>query len=156
MKIYTLRCEMKIPASQQDAFAVFENPHNLAKITPPWLNFRITSREPVAMRKGAEIEYRIRWLGVPIRWTTVIAEYEPPRMFVDQQAKGPYTLWRHRHTFEPVDGGTLVSDTVEYALPFGWLGRLMHRLLVARQLREIFRFRQRALLDLYAAPGPSL
>lgn len=51
------------------------------------------------MRKGAEIEYTIRWLGVPIHWKTLIEEYDPPCLFIDRRETGPYTLWRHRHTF---------------------------------------------------------
>ena len=57
------------------------------------------------------------------------------------QAKRPYKLWRHTHRFSEVEGGTVIADTVEYALPFGLLGRLVHRLRVARDLGEIFDYR---------------
>lgn len=150
MKIHTLECEMLAPVSMQDAFRVFEDPYNLARITPPWLAFRIISEGRVAMRKGAEIEYTIRWFGVPIRWKTRITAYEPPFHFVDQQIEGPYTLWRHRHAFRPTETGTIISDHVDYVLPFGILGQLMHQLVVRKQLREIFDFRQRALAELFA------
>ena len=53
-------------------------------------------------------------------------------------------MWRHRHTFTEVEDGTLISDSVEYALPWGALGRLAQPL-VRGQLRGIFEFRQRAL-----------
>ena len=76
---------------------------------------------------------------------TLIREYQPPFLFVDEQAKGPYTLWRHRHTFKQTGKGVLVGDNVEYALPFGPIGRLTHALMVQRQLVEIFRFRQQEL-----------
>jgi ligand-binding SRPBCC domain-containing protein len=101
------------------------------------------------MRKGAEIEYSIRWLGLPMRWKTVIAEYNPPLEFVDQQARGPYALWRHRHTFLPTPDGVRVRDRVEYALPLGPLGRIAHGFVVARQLRAIFRYRQAKLAELF-------
>ena len=151
--MYELHCQMLAPVSIQEAFAVFENPANLARITPPWLNFQITSKDPVEMRRGAEIEYRIRWLNVPVKWKTVITQYDPPFSFVDEQARGPYTLWRHRHAFREVDGGTLVNDVVRYQLPMGPLGSLAHRLLVARQLKEIFEFRQQALRKIWGG-GP--
>jgi ligand-binding SRPBCC domain-containing protein len=146
VKIYVLERRTTVPAPLAEAFAFFEDPRNLARITPPRLGFRITSPGPIVMRRGAEIAYRIRLAGLPVRWTTVIAEYDPPRSFVDEQGCGPYRFWRHHHGFEAVAGGTLVSDRVEYALPFGWLGRAAHALWVRRQLRDIFDYRREALL----------
>ena len=136
---------MLVRSSLQDTFAIFEDPYNLAKITPPSLSFRVTSRDPVEMRKGAEINYTIQWMKVPLHWKTIIREYEPPFLFVDEQAKGPYLLWRHRHTFEPAQSGTKVADHLDYALPFGPLGTLAHALVVRSQLLEIFDYRQEQL-----------
>jgi ligand-binding SRPBCC domain-containing protein len=144
MHIYTLRCEMLTRSTLQETFAVFENPYNLSKITPAWLSFNVTSKG-VEMRAGAEITYTIKWLGVPMRWKTIIREYQPPFLFVDEQAEGPYALWRHRHTFSSESEDTRVADRVEYALPFGPLGRLAHALIVKKQLEAIFRYRQREL-----------
>jgi uncharacterized protein len=153
MKLYTLECEMLAPVAVREAFEIFEDPYNLAKITPPSLHFRITSKEKVEIRKGAEISYRLRVAGVPVAWTSVITEYEPPFFFVDEQARGPYRFWRHRHSFRPTEGGTIVGDRVEYALPLGWLGRIVNRLFVRRQLRRIFAYRQQALAGLmHGAP----
>lgn len=148
MKTYHLECSMSVPVSLREAFAFFEDPRNLARITPPRLNFRIVSLQPIVMRKGAEIDYEIRWLGLPLRWKTVIAEYEPPFFFVDVQMSGPYAYWRHRHDFKPTEYGALVSDRVDYALPLGPLGRLAHRLVVRKQLQQIFDYRQNQLADI--------
>src|SRR5690348_2269824 len=134
MHVYRLECEMLVRRSVDDVFSVFQDPYNLAKITPAWLRFRVTSNQKVMMRKGAEIEYSIRWLGLPMKWKTVIAEYNPPLEFVDEQAKGPYALWRHRHTFHQTPEGVRVCDRVEYALPLGRLGRMAHAFVVAQQL----------------------
>jgi ligand-binding SRPBCC domain-containing protein len=152
--MYLLTCQMKAPVPIARAFAFFESPYNLARITPAWLRFRITTPGQVTIRKGAEIEYQIRWLGAPVSWKTVFTNYAPPLLFEDEQAQGPYAFWRHRHTFEAAEDGTIISDHVEYALPFGALGRLAHRLVVARQLRAIFEYRQRALIPLLGGePG---
>jgi hypothetical protein len=134
--------------SFDSVFKVFEDPYNLAKITPGSLSFEVTSKERVVMRKGAEIEYTIKWLGLPMHWKTLIVEYEPPFLFVDEQVKGPYSLWRHRHTFEAAPDGVNVADHVDYALPFGVLGDLAHALTVGRQLLGIFNYRQEKLKDL--------
>lgn len=128
-------------------FRVFEDAHNLARITPPWLNFRILTGR-IDMRPGAEIDYVIRMNGLPMKWKTLITEYEPPSYFVDLQMKGPYSLWHHRHDFVETPDGTIVADTVDYSLPFGPLGHLAQALMVRRQLLEIFDYRQNAMPEL--------
>lgn len=96
------------------------------------------------MRAGLTIDYTIRWLGIPMGWTSLITEYAPPASFTDEQVRGPYRLWHHRHAFVPDGDGTIISDHVRYSLPFGPLGRIAQALLVKHQLLGIFRYRQRA------------
>lgn len=147
MQTYHLRCELITSCCLLDTFEVFKNPLNLAKITPNWLNFQVVTKD-VQMRKGAEIEYIIKWLGIPMHWKTLISGYDPPYSFVDEQAEGPYSFWRHHHTFEETPLGTRVGDHVEYALPLGVLGQVAHAVMVKRQLEAIFKFRQREIGNL--------
>jgi ligand-binding SRPBCC domain-containing protein len=147
MQSYHLRCELIVGCPLLETFDVFKNPLNLAKITPSWLNFQVLTKD-VAMRQGAEIEYNIRWLGLPMHWKTLISAYEPPYYFVDEQAEGPYAQWVHRHTFESTPTGTKVGDHVTYALPFGKLGEIANSVMVKKQLEAIFRFRQREIGNL--------
>jgi ligand-binding SRPBCC domain-containing protein len=147
MAIHILRREQVLPRSPDAVFPFFADAQNLEAITPPWLGFRVTTPGPIAMAPGALIEYRLRLHAIPIRWRTTIAVWDPPRRFVDVQIRGPYRIWHHTHDFEPLpDGGTLMRDTVRYALPLGPLGALAHRLLVARDLAAIFDFRREAVL----------
>ncbi|HEU0123197.1 MAG TPA: SRPBCC family protein [Bryobacteraceae bacterium] len=124
---------------------MFENPHNLGMITPPWLHFRVTSATQHTVTNGLLIDYTFRWLGLPLRWKTCITVYDPPFEFVDEALRSPYVYWRHRHTFTVVPGGTLVKDTVDYQLPWGPLGQLAHAMAVRRNLIGIFTYRQKAL-----------
>jgi len=101
------------------------------------------------MAEGLQLDYRVRPLLVPQRWTSVITVWEPPDRFTDEQLRGPYGLWRHEHLFAPDGGGTRVEDRVEYSLPFGGIGRLAHMLLVRKQLRRIFEFRLEALKQIF-------
>jgi len=145
---HTLRREQRLAGTPGEVFPFFADAGNLEAITPPWLGFRVVTPRPIAMREGALIEYRLRLHGLPISWLTRIEEWETdpthPR-FVDVQLNGPYSLWHHTHEFRPhPDGGTLMTDTVRYALPFGPLGSLAHRVLVRRDLERIFDFRARA------------
>jgi ligand-binding SRPBCC domain-containing protein len=141
---HTLTCELIVPASMGEVFAFFQNPYNLEKITPPWLNLRVVTCD-LAMRAGAEIDYEFRWLGVPLKWRTVISEYEPPEYFLDEALSSPYVYWRHYHSFRETPKGTLVSDRVEYDIPYGFAGRLVHAAIVRRQLTRIFEYRQAAI-----------
>ena len=93
------------------------------------------------MGAGTLIRYKLRLRGIPIRWLTRIEQWEPGRRFVDQQLKGPYRYWHHTHEFEPDSGGTLMRDTVRYALPAGRLGEVARRITVERDLNRIFDYR---------------
>ena len=140
-----LRREQRLPRPPAEVFPFFADAGNLEAITPPWLSFRIVTPRPIEMRQGTLIEYRLRLHDLPIRWLTVIADWEPGVRFVDTQIRGPYALWHHTHEFEPDGDGTLMRDTVRYALPFGPFGLLAQRLFVARDLERIFDYRAEAL-----------
>jgi uncharacterized protein YbjT (DUF2867 family)/ligand-binding SRPBCC domain-containing protein len=150
---HRLSTSQHIPRPLDQVFAFFAEPRNLARLTPPSMRFELTSDDSL-MRPGLEIEYRIRpLLGIPVRWQSRIEAFDPPHAFRDVQIHGPYRSWFHRHTFEAVDGGTLVNDEVTYELPFGPLGGLAHRLAVRSELESIFRFRARALESIFEMPA---
>jgi len=85
-----------------------------------------------------------------VSWRTMIREYDPPARFVDVQVRGPYDRWEHRHLFLEERAGTWVEDRVTYRLPLGPLGRLVHVLIVRRQLAAIWAYRRRRLAALVA------
>jgi ligand-binding SRPBCC domain-containing protein len=142
MRIHILQREQLLRgATPERVFPFFADARNLEAITPPLLRFRVVTPEPVEMRVGTLIQYRLRLHGLPLSWLTSIQAWEPPDRFVDVQIRGPYTLWHHTHTFHATDAGTVMRDTVRYAIAFGPLGELADRLLVRRDLRAIFAFR---------------
>jgi ligand-binding SRPBCC domain-containing protein len=145
VRYHVLRREQVLPAPPAEVFPFFADAHNLEAITPPWLGFRVLTPQPVEMRQGALIEYRLRLRGIPLTWLTRIAEWVPGVRFVDEQLSGPYRLWHHTHEFEPDGaGGTLMRDTVRYALPYWPLGEVAHALVVRRDLEAIFDHRREA------------
>ncbi len=145
MGVHVLERSQRLPGAPAAVFSFFSDAFNLERITPPWLGFRVLTPGPIVMERGTLIEYRLRLHGVPIRWLTRIAAWEPPVRFVDVQVRGPYRLWHHTHSFEPDGGGsTLMRDTVRYSLPLGPLGEVARRALVARDLARIFDFRHDA------------
>ena len=149
--IHTLSQAQFIPASLENVLAYFSTPQNLNELTPPELKFR-TIGEPGPLHAGQLIAYRIRVAPlIWVNWLTEIRYVEKGRRFVDEQRVGPYRLWYHEHTFEPKDGGVLMSDAVTYALPLGPLGDLVHTLWVRRQLRHIFDYRRAAVDRIFVA-----
>jgi hypothetical protein len=145
MRVKTLEREQRLPGPPEQVFPFFADARNLEAITPPLLRFVVVTPEPIAMRVGTLIQYRLRLHGVPVSWLTSIQAWEPPHRFVDVQVRGPYALWHHTHTFAPDgDGGTVMRDVVRYAIGFGPLGELADRLLVQRDLDAIFAFRRDA------------
>ena len=122
-------------------FAFFSDAANLQHLTPPWVDFRIRSPLPIAMREGAVIDYQIRLYGLPIPWRTRIDVWEPGRRFVDRQLAGPYRWWRHEHRFEAVGDRTRMTDVVRYVPRAAWISRP----LVRRDVERIFAFRAAAL-----------
>lgn len=139
--MHELIAETWLPRPREEVFDFFRRAENLEELTPPLVRFRILSA-PTDMRVGATIDYRLRIHGLPMRWQSEITVWEPPHRFVDEQRRGPYRLWHHEHTFEERDGGTLVRDHVRYAVPGGPLAPLLHALLVGRDVRRIFAFRE--------------
>ena len=134
MPDHILESRVWLPKPRVEVFAFFADPANLARITPPWLGFRLLTERPV-MAPYAVLDYRVRWLGLPVSWRTMIREYDPPARFVDVQVRGPYDRWEHR---------------VTYRLPLGPLGRLVHALIVERQLAAIWAYRRQRLSVLVA------
>ena len=69
--------------------------------------------------------------------------------FVDEQRFGPYDLWHHKHFIKPIEKGVEMTDIVDYKIPFGFLGRILHPLLVFPKLNEIFEYRKKALIEIF-------
>ena len=152
MHVHTLDREQLVPSAPADTFDFFADAFNLEAITPPWLGFEVATPAPISMSAGTLIEYRLRLHALPLRWLTRIEAWEPGKHFVDRQLRGPYRLWRHTHTFAAHERGTIVRDTVRYALPLGLLGRLARTALVRRDLDRIFDYRRDAIAVHLGAP----
>lgn len=128
-----------VAAPPTEAWQFYADPGNLEAITPPWLRFQIDYAPPV-LESGSFLRYRLRLFGIPIRWQTVIAQWHPPRSFVDVQLSGPYVLWEHTHRLSPVADGTEIFDSVRYRIPGGPAAPLAN-LVVRRLLAGIFDYR---------------
>lgn len=154
MRIHLLEREQLLPFRVDAVFPFFAAAVNLERITPPLLGFEVVDRDPLEMRAGTLIQYRLKLHGIPVDWLTRIEEWEPGVRFVDQQLVGPYRLWHHTHTFEARGDSTLMRDTVRYAIPLWPFGELAMPL-VRRDLARIFDFRRDSVVGLIAADRTS-
>ena len=155
MRVHRFHERTRLPAARDEVFPFFADATNLQRITPPELGFRILT-PGVEMREGARVNYSLSLFGIRFAWLTEITRWDPPHEFVDVQLRGPYRQWIHTHRFVKSDGVVVMDDHVDYALPFGPLGRLVHRLRVRRQLEEIFEFRRRAIDGIFPSPRSTL
>ncbi len=141
MKDYIFETSHWVPYPVADVFEFFKAAENLEKITPPWLNFKILKTSTPDIEEGTLIDYRLKLYGVPMYWKTEITSWQPPYQFSDSQLKGPYSKWVHTHRFEAKDGGTLMSDRVEYRVP-GWIfGSIAHKFFIRNNVEQIFAYR---------------
>jgi ligand-binding SRPBCC domain-containing protein len=143
MKIYHIKRKQILPISIEEAWDFFSSPSNLAKITPPEMNIHVLyiSGDDKTYA-GQIIHYKLKVLSIfNIRWTTEITHVQEPHHFVDIQLFGPYALWHHQHHFREIENGVEMIDELNYAIPFGLLGRLVNWLFVAQEVNTIFDYR---------------
>ena len=150
MKIYTLNKKQKLPISLDQAWEFLSNPRNLKIITPDYMSFNIISGADRPMYAGQIIQYIVTpILGIKTKWVTEISHVEDNHYFVDEQRFGPYALWHHKHFIKEIDGGIEMEDIIDYKVPLGIVGQLMHPILVKPKLNEIFEYRKQKLEMLF-------
>ncbi len=148
--VYRLHTKQFLPISLSEAWDFLSDPANLQKITPSYMGFNIVSGADRKMFPGQIIQYIVTpVLGIKTNWVTEITHVIDKEYFVDEQRFGPYALWHHKHFLKEVQGGVEMEDIIDYKVPFGILGRLVHPFIVKPKLSEIFDFRKTKLEELF-------
>ena len=150
MKLYRLHTIQDLPISKDQAWDFLSDPKNLKIINPEYMGFNILRGADRKMFPGQIIQYIVTPVaGIPTKWVTEITHVKEGEYFVDEQRIGPYALWHHKHFIESIPGGVRMEDIVDYKLPFGVLGQLVHPILVKPKLKEIFEYRKQKLIELF-------
>jgi len=150
MKIYRLHQKQNLPITKQEAWNFLSDPKNLKVITPDYMGFHILSGADRPMFAGQIIKYIVTpVLGIKTKWVTEITHVIDGEYFVDEQRFGPYSLWHHKHFIKEIDGGVEMEDIIDYKIPMGILGQLVHPILVKPKLKEIFDYRTKKLEELF-------
>ncbi|MGZ8136879.1 MAG: SRPBCC family protein [Methylococcaceae bacterium] len=139
MKIYQLYRRQHLDLTIRDAWRFFSSPYHLNDITPDFFNVEITSSVPEAIYAGLLISYRMKAVfGIPMTWLSEISHCDEPKRFVYQQRVGPFKFWSHEVCLTETEKGMVLEDVMFYAMPLGWLGELLNKLLIADKLECIF------------------
>jgi ligand-binding SRPBCC domain-containing protein len=128
-----------IDAPVETVFAFHEREDALARLSPSFPRTRIISKTG-GIEPGARVELRIG----PLPWTALHTEYETNRLFVDEQIRGPFLRWVHRHEFEDLGGATRLTDRVVYRLRGGGIVEALFGWTVELGLEQLFRARHAA------------
>ena len=148
--VYRLSSKQKLPISVEQAWDFLSSPKNLKTITPDYMSFDIISGDERPMFAGQIIQYIVTpILGIKTNWVTEITQVVDKQYFVDEQRFGPYALWHHKHFIKPIEGGVEMEDIIDYKVPFGFVGRLVHPFLVKPKLKEIFNYRTEKLNEMF-------
>lgn len=143
--------KQSLPISIEQAWDFISSPRNLGKITPPSMDFRITSElDAENIYPGMMITYTVSpLLGIPLKWVSEITYVQAPHFFVDDQRHGPYSFWHHQHHLKEIPGGVEMIDRIHYGVP-GWIfSGLINELVVKRQLEQLFAYREKKLEELF-------
>lgn len=124
-------------------FHFHDDTRNLLKITPPDIKVRINAMGEPGL--GYRVRLTVVMFGfIPMKWTVRITEYDAPHRMTDEQEQGPFAAWKQMRLLREVDGGTELTDIVEYKAPLGILGRIANALVIRRQIISMFTYRQAA------------
>ena len=150
MKIYRKQSKQNLPITKEKAWKFLSDPKNLATITPDYMGFDILSGADRPMFAGQIIQYIVTpVMGIKTTWVTAITHVKENEYFVDEQRFGPYVLWHHKHFIKEIEGGVEMEDIIDYKLPMGVLGQLVHPFIVKPKLDEIFDYRKKKLKALF-------
>ncbi len=154
MHIYKLESTTIIHSDIETVWNFFSKPENLNELTPAEMQFEIITPQPLPeMFQGQIIEYIIApFPFVRFKWTSEITQCEKGILFVDEQKSGPYKYWHHEHRFIIKGSEVHMTDTVKYALPLGFLGRIAHIIFVKKKLANIFTFREEIVQQVFKKP----
>jgi ligand-binding SRPBCC domain-containing protein len=151
--VYTLKTVHEMPISLSEAWHFFSNPANLPLITPPQMQFVITSANDAAnIFAGQIITYKVTPIAnIRTNWVTEITQVKEKQYFIDEQRFGPYAMWHHIHRFEETSSGVKMTDEITYKVPGWFIGHILNSLVIKSKLLALFEYRRKKLNEMFCS-----
>lgn len=150
--MYTITAKQFVALSPEKAWDFFSQPSNLKELTPPEMNMRMLNEQQLEMYPGMIISYKVSpLLGISLPWSSEITQVKKGEYFIDSMIEGPFKIWHHQHFFKGVEGGTEITDIVNYQVPLGILGKLFHPLIVKQRVAGIFEYRNKRIKEIFSS-----
>ena len=142
MSLSTFTRSVRIERPASEVFAWHERPGAFARLAPPWQKLEVISQIG-GIRDGARVSLRTKIGPVWVRWDVEHRNYVEGVQFRDVQVRGPFAHWEHVHRVEPVDGGRacVLTDEIQYRLPFGVIGQIAGGAFARKELERLFEYR---------------
>lgn len=137
--------EQWLPWNKETLFSFFSDIKNIKHISPSFLKLQILSGSNKRINSEALVKFKFRIYKCPLYWTARISSWNPPNHFTDKQKKGPFLKWTHKHSFESLGQGTLITDRINYIPPMGIFGWLAAGGILNKIIRQIFNYRREML-----------
>ncbi len=142
MRTYTVESSVTIAAPIEAVYGFHLDVANLSKISPSWISATLVKEEGEGLGKLLYLKMSV--FGVASNWVVKIDEYDPPFRLTDLVLHGPLPYFRHTRTFrQPSAELTELHDKLEYAVPFGFIGRMANALSIRRMIELMFNYRHR-------------
>lgn len=129
----------EIQTDSKELYAWHARPGAFSRLRPPWQRIVIDESSPLA--EGSRVKLRMKKGPFWFRWLAEHRDVVAGQRFTDIQLSGPFSRWVHRHEFERTEGGAVLTDRIEYAVPGGPFGRMIAGRSIERDLDSTFAFR---------------
>ncbi len=141
-KVYQLYQSQALDMTIPEAWQFFSSPYNLNAITPEFFHVDILTPVPDAIYAGLMIQYSMKavW-GIPMTWLSEVSHCEAPYRFMYDQRVGPFKFLSHEVRLTKLENGIQLEDIIFYAMPLGWLGQFLNKILIGSKLEQIFNAR---------------
>lgn len=106
----------------------------------------IAGRTDGLIELGETVTWQAKHLGMTQRMTVQITAMDQPTHFRDEQIDGPFKRFIHDHDFAEIGGEvTRMTDRIDFASPYGWLGRAVDEIYLAAYLERLISHRVTAI-----------
>lgn len=150
----TIATTLILPRSVSEMFTYFARPQHVIELSRPELNMQLVSG-PEQLHLGAQTVFQAERLGITQQMMSEVTHFEPDRLIVLEQRKGPFRQWIQKQQFTATENGTQLEDCIDFEPPGGILGLMVSADWIKQDLLKMFAYREGRLREMFGAVGNS-